>query len=349
MKKKKISRVSAADIAQAAGVSKSTVGYVLRNQAGPSRETRERVQKVAQKLGYVPDARIASWMARVRGAKSKEFLPIAWLNTNVERDAWHKYSFLSPLLEGARERCEQLGYRLEEIWALQPGMTMKRTAAILYQRGIEGVIVTPRATHVRLNWNNLAGVALGAELLAPQLHRVGPDVTFNLLLTLKLVKRFGYQRIGICLTDVFDRATHRVVSAMAYHFAATAPASKAVAPLFYSSMGDERAIAERQFRAWLGQHKPDVIVGHDFRLVRWVEAAGYAVPQKMGIVHLALDDDVLDWSGIYSNRRQMGRTAAELVISLVQNRQFGAPKVAMETTVRGCWRQGRTLLIPKPK
>jgi LacI family transcriptional regulator len=349
MNKGKISRVSAGDIAKAAGVSKSTVGYVLRNQAGPSPETRERVRKVAQKLGYVPDARIASWMVRVRGAKSKDLLPIAWLNTNVERDAWQKYAFLSPYLEGARERCEELGYRLEEIWAQQPGMTMKRTATILYQRGIEGVIVTPQATHVRLNWNHLAGVTLGADLLAPQLHRVGPDVVFNLLLALKLLKRFGYRRIGICLSDAFDRVTHRVVSAMAHHFAATAPASKAATPLFYNSIGDERGVAEKQFQDWLGTQEPDVIVGHDSRLVRWVEKAGFVVPREIGVVHLALDDDVLDWAGIHSNRRQMGRTAAELVISLVQNRQFGVPKVALETIVRGSWHHGRTLLTPASK
>jgi hypothetical protein len=45
-------------------------------------------------------------------------------------------------LQGARERCRQLGYRLEEIWANEPDMTMRRLSQILYQRSIEGVVVT---------------------------------------------------------------------------------------------------------------------------------------------------------------------------------------------------------------
>ena len=85
------------DIAKAAGVSKATACYVLRNQPGPSKETRELVFQIARQLGYAPDARMASWMATVRDAKSKELLPIAWLNTTPEKDGWTRLvNFISP-------------------------------------------------------------------------------------------------------------------------------------------------------------------------------------------------------------------------------------------------------------
>ena len=85
-------------------------------------------------------------------------------------------------------------------------MTMKRVSQILYQRGIEGAIVTHPARHLRLNWNHLAAVSLEGALLAPRLHRVMSDMFFNLLLALKMVKRSGYRRIGICVDQSsFDR------------------------------------------------------------------------------------------------------------------------------------------------
>ncbi len=162
MKKKKSSRVSIRDVARAAGISKSTASYALRNHPGINKATRERVLRIAKRIGYIPDARIASWMASVRDAKSKDLLPIAWLNTHSmedEEDVWRRHKFLSPWLEGARDRCRQLGYRLDEIWTHQPGMTMRRVSQILYQRGIEGVIVTFPARHIHLQWDRLACAA----------------------------------------------------------------------------------------------------------------------------------------------------------------------------------------------
>ncbi|WP_158715634.1 LacI family DNA-binding transcriptional regulator, partial [Streptomyces sp. NRRL S-481] len=45
-----------ADVAEKAGVSRALVSIVFRNQAGASRETRERVLRVADEIGYRPDS-----------------------------------------------------------------------------------------------------------------------------------------------------------------------------------------------------------------------------------------------------------------------------------------------------
>jgi hypothetical protein len=73
------------------------------------------------------------------------------------------------------------------------------------------------------------------------------------------------------------------------------------------------------------------------------------VPQDVGIVHIATDDDVADWAGISSHRKRIGAAAVEWVISLLQSRQFGVPETALSTIVRGTWHEGWTLLTPKPK
>ena len=346
MKKKISSSASLGDVARAAGISTVAVCYAMRNQPGVSKATRERVLRIAKRLGYAPDARIASWMTRMREAKSKDLLPIAWLNSKPDKDDWNKTKYLSPYIQGARERALELGYRIEEIWARQAGMTMSRISQILSQRGIEGVVVSQPARHVRLDWTHLAGVSIDGSLIAPGLHRVMSDNAFNLLLALKSVKRLGYRRIGICLSEQVDSFSHHACRSTACYFHLTTAKSERVAPLFYAIQGPQ---IEKQVISWLRRCQPDVVVGLDNHLVEWVEAAGYRVPEKMGVVHLALDDDVIDWAGIYSNKREIGATAVEGVVSLLQNHRFGLPKIAFNTLVRGSWQSGRTLLSPRGK
>jgi len=97
-------------IAAAAGVTRAAVSYALRNKPGVSKVTRARILKIAKQMGYSPDARIASWMLRVRESKSRELLPIAWLNHDRDdKDAWRNAPFLSPYFEGATERADELG------------------------------------------------------------------------------------------------------------------------------------------------------------------------------------------------------------------------------------------------
>jgi LacI family transcriptional regulator len=349
--KKKPTKPSVGNIARLAGVSTPAASFALNNQPGVSPETRKKILRIAKKLGYSPDARVGSWMAQVRDAKSKSPLPIAWLNTGWQKDAWHRYSFQAPYLEGAQERALELGYKVEEIWCHEPGMTMKRLSNILYQRGIEGVIVTHPARHMRINWDHLASVALGNSLLAPQLHRVTADFTHNFQLALKSLKRLGFRRIGVCLTQEIDNySNHGIGAAARDHYFGVASSDRVplffYGPFFYDKLASYDDEKKAETIAWIKRHRPQVIIGYDGRLKEWAEEAGLRVPKDISIVHLALDDDVLTWGGIHSHRRETGATAVEWVVSLMRNRQFGVPKAPLNILIQGTWQSGVTLEPP---
>lgn len=350
--KKETDKVSLRAIAERAGVSLAATSFALQNRPGVSPATRERILCVAKELGYKPDARIGSWMARVRDAKDKDLLPIAWLNTSEERDAWQRFPFMSPHLDGARERGLELGYKIEEIWCREPGMTMQRLSKILYQRGIEGAIVPFPVRHFRLDWDHLACVTIGDTLLAPRLHRITADITFNLLLALKSLRRIGYRRVGICLARSVDTAANYSIRTMAHDLCASAAKNERVPPLFHPpawEKGGSHKDKEGEMVKWLKRYRPEVIVGYNNHLEPWVKAAGYRVPEDVGIIHLAVDDDVLDWAGIHSRRHKMGQTAVEWLVSLIRNRQFGVPETPLNILIRGSWQSGRTLrtLLPR--
>ena len=341
--KKNANKASVRTIAQATGVSPMAVSFALHNKPGVGPDTRARILRAARELGYVPNARLSGLMAEMRNTTSQDLLPIAWLNTSHDKDAWHRYRFQTPYLEGAGARALELGYKLEEIWCHEPGMTMRRLSRILYQRGIEGVIVTHPGRHLRIDWDRLASVALGSSLLVPKLHRIAQDINFNLHLALKSLRRLGYRRIGICLSQDVDSASHYTTRATANELYLRASSTERVPPLFHPPWWTEGHDKESKTVAWLRSHKPDVIIGHDNRIEQWVKRAGFQVPEDVGVVHLAVDDDVLDWAGIHSARREIGVTALEQLVALMRNHQYGVPKTPLNILIRGTWQTGRTI------
>ncbi|MCE0484831.1 MAG: LacI family transcriptional regulator [Methylacidiphilales bacterium] len=343
----KPNKISLGDIARIAGISTTSAGCALRNLPGVSEKTRRQVLQIAERLGYFPDPRLSTRMAGIRQTINKDLLPVVWLNSEREKDAWKQHSYLAPYREGAQKCLQTLGYRIEEIWTRTPGFTMRRLAQTINYQRISGVFITGPCKHIRLKWDELAAVSIGEGLMAPPLHRVATDIVFNFGLALKMVKRFGYRRIGVSLTEEADRFSRHGIRFMISYFNQTLPKSRRVEPLFMGHVGPYED--ERLFPAWIKKERPDVIIGANNLLVQWVKKAGFSVPREVGIVHIATDDDVIDWAGVYANKREVGRVAAEKLVSLMEHRQYGIPEVASTTFVPGIWRPGSTLLAPKLK
>jgi len=339
--------VSLSQIAKLAGVSRMTVSYALRNKPEVSSETQQRIVEIAKSLGYIPDARMTAAMTAVRNSKHKEAIPIAWINTDSRRDMW-KLPYMRPYMEGAAEKCASLGYRLEEFWVKEPGMTMRRMSQILYQRGIQGVIVAPPDSihlgHIRLNWANFASASFDKAIIAPRLYSISSDCYYNMALALKVLRRHGYLRIGVCLPHLVMRRSSHLNLAAIEHFQSKIPKTERIPPIIHRYKSD----AGEEFMKWLIRYQPDVVVGQHSRMIEWIESTGAKVPKDIGVIHMALEDDCADWAGIWSNRREIGATTAETVISQLEHNQFGLPSIPREILIRGSWRYGKTLLCPRP-
>jgi len=349
LKKRAPKIVSLGDIAEAVGVSRMAVSLALRNKPKVNAQTRKLIVETAKRLGYAPDPRLAARMSLVRNTKKRERLPIAWLDLNEVPGEWRSISYLAPYFTGARERCEELGYELQEFWVREPGMNAKRISQILFHRGIQGAIVAPPSTkidlaHIQLNWQSMACVSFGKGIAAPRLPQVTHDYYYNIMLVLKILRRFRYRRIGVVLQRQANRRSAHALQAAAGYFQSVFP-NCLTPPCQFDTVD----VSRDALITWIQKYRPDVIVGQDFRLVDWAQAAGFQVPEEIGVVHLGLDDDCLDWAGIFSRKRDIGEATANTVISLLQNNQFGLPKTVVDTVVPGFWQMGRTLLVPKPK
>jgi LacI family transcriptional regulator len=341
--------VSLADIAKKAGVARMTVSRVLRNQPGHVGETtRARIRKMATQLGWRPDARIHTVLAQVRASKTRVPVPIAWLNAAPRNnEVWISGKAVAPYFEGARARCEETGYRLvNEFWLRAPGMTGRRMSQILVARGIQGIIVTPCDTIFHMGglaWEKFAAVSFDKSLVAPRLHQASQDYHYNTLLALKHLRREGFRRIGVFLSQWPDtRSRHACHSAVMYFHSQVPEAERVPVSMLRRSFDPGP-----EFGAWLREHRPDVVVGQHSDLVKWVEAEGFRVPDDIGVAHMAIDDDCADWTGVWSCKREIGAAAAELLIAQLHTNAFGVPRTSHDLLVRGRWHRGWTTKYPK--
>ena len=98
--------ITSHDIAKAAGVSRTTVSYVLSNRLGVSisEKTRRRVLATARRLGYVPNS--AAAMLVTGRSKSIRLGSVApRIDLGVD-------GFIPIMLSGLNEVCSERGYRL---------------------------------------------------------------------------------------------------------------------------------------------------------------------------------------------------------------------------------------------
>lgn len=229
-------------------------------------------------------------------------------------------------------------------------MTTARLSKILFHRGIRGVIISPPHDglglgHVRLDWDNFACASFEEKVLnAPTIPRVAQDWFYNMMLALKMLRRYGYSRIGVHLEGQAERRSSHMARAAVHYFQKRIPLAERVPVKINRLPG----IDLKEFSGWVHRVKPDVIIGQHGELVSAVERSGYRVPEQIGVVHLALEDDCKDWAGVWACKREIGEMAADAVIGKLQKHDYGLPLIRSDTLIPGRWHKGRTLLLPKP-
>lgn len=130
-----IKRVTAQDVATAAGVSPTTVSFVLNNVEGMriSKETRDRVLEAAKSLNYHPDS---SAQKMARGKTSVIGLV---LRQNPEKA--YADLFLPDVMHGISSVARENGYQLLFI-PLPPEEKDKTYSKLINERHVDGLIVS---------------------------------------------------------------------------------------------------------------------------------------------------------------------------------------------------------------
>ncbi len=327
-------------IADAAGVSRSTVSRSLKNHPRIGVKTARRIQKLADDMGYRRDAYLTDLMVRLRKRKHVTERPV------MAMLFWQHYSIRpkdSSVTVGLWHRAQECGYH-PETFNLTEFQDKKRISQILYSRGIRGVILCPAQYPVPLPdlpWEHFSVVAIGNSILSRHLHRCANNHFERMLVCLGRLRELGYRRIGAVLTSAIDRRTHGFYRASYLLEQETRQGERgeALVPLLHAN--GRQVADEKLFYRWLDKWKPEAIIcGSTVDFVHeCLKKRGIRVPDDIGLADMNHPSEA-GYSGVQQNAFEVGVAAVDLLITLMQANETGLPKIPRNIFVDGTWIDG---------
>jgi LacI family transcriptional regulator len=334
-------RVSLRDIAAEAHVSHTTVSLALRNDPRILPETRRRIAKLAETLGYQRNAVIGDLMAHLRTIRMRSsHSTLGFVTAWPTRDGWRQAANHRRFFVGAQTRASALGYTLDEFWLLEKGMTPARMTGILRARGIKGLVVhsLPEPNgRLDLRWQHFASVAKGLTVASPRAHRVVSSHYDDMQLVVSKLKHKGYRRFGLVLSRSHDLRVGRAWLASYSLYGAETDPKFRIPALLYPKPDPV------VFQKWLKRHRPEAIIFADPIVSRWISQLGMTAPRDIGLVNLDWSSEHAPMSGIDSDPESLGAAAIDLLVGQLHAHEYGVPRREKVVEVMGRWVAGRTL------
>lgn len=338
---KDLRRPTVRQIAELAGVSATAVSLALRNHSSISEPTRKRIQAIAERLHYQPDPMLTRLAAYRHGLQAGMCpLRVAYLINWRSYEDWRKEHCETRFFTGARQRAEQLGYKLEEVWAREPNLSVRRLASILNTRNYDGLLVSdtpePRG-HLALDWSKLCAVKIGHSLVYPRLACVENNQYRIMQLAIRTLRRKGYRRIGLAIRGSTDEAVNHMYSA-SYLIETSRPRLFDRVPPLLSKRWNEET-----FRKWFLRHRPQVVLSLHLNVLQWLMNLQLSVPGDVGFVDLDCADRSGKRAGIYQFHERVGAVALDILVQLMHRNERGIPEVPQLTLLEGVWTDGATV------
>lgn len=331
-------------LAAEARVSVTTMSFALRGSTEVSVATRERLQRLALARGYQSNPLASALFSQVRTRKSQgDHHVIAYLNTWWPKRAWETCNTKTGQFRGAAKRAAELGFRLENFWLREPGMTPMRLAQILKARGIRGVLIGPlqnQGESINLPWEDFALATIGYSLHAPAVSRACHAHFRGMYRAMDELIARGYRRIGYVTSKDFEERVNSLWGA-AYRFNQQRLAAKnRIEPLVFAGEAESRVL-----QRWLSAARPDAIVNALPGVFEFMTELDWSAPGDVGFVHLDLPTHLKESnvSGIDQLWEIVGSGALELVASQLYTNTCGMPNHPVTHLVEGVWFEGRTL------
>lgn len=329
-------------IANATGVARSTVSKALRNDPTIPPETCRRIQAQAAKLGYKPSPAISALMSQLRRTRSrKHYEPVAFVTAFPTADAWKSMIQFKAYFDGAAQRCDELGFRLEKFWLGDVNWHGGRLSQILSTRAIRGILLAPMPdteTTIELAWNKFCPVAFGYGLKSVPCHRVTNDQYRTLLRLYSRLDHLGHRRIGLMYPKISDQNVVNNLYAATSVYQSYLPAARRIPPLMSDTPTREECMD------WIRRRKPDAIVVNHPEALKWLKEDGLTVPGDIGVAYFSGRDIRAErLAGMDQNPRHIGMTAIDLVAEQLYENRTGIPRFQKVVLVEGEWCDGKTV------
>jgi DNA-binding LacI/PurR family transcriptional regulator len=329
-------------LAKQLGLSRTTVSEALRGLPRIQEKTAKRVRDAAHTAGYHPNPLASAVMSQIRRSRTQSFRGgLAAVNIDETDRPSYALRYHDALIDGARTRAADLGYKLQVFLVGQEGVTVERLDSILQSRGIQGVLLLPawqQPDLSRLDWSRYAGVYMDYMIERPELHAIASDHFRSLMGALQRLGSLGYRRPGVFLHRHHDeRLQHRWEGAFLAYQRNHGDVGK-IPPLVMDEFD------RTQFLKWFKHHKPDVVLGHWTEAIDWITECGEKVPETVGFFSLNVTTESRPCAGLDLRPQLLGARSTELLIAQLQRNERGIPAPASLTMIPALWRDGPTLI-----
>lgn len=352
------------DIATSLGLSKTSVSVAIRGRPGVSDELRAKIRAEAERLGYRPDPLAQELMARIRAKRTRRSAEsIAFINTFQEDPTLlHRIESFRIMFEGAVQQGARYGYKVVELRAGDRGMTPARLDQVLKTRGIRGVLVGPRwfdEPEIELDWSAYSCVLVGETTYGAGIYRVCNNHAHTTELALTQLAKLGYRRIGLELTESYERVRHfdflagveparRIAGSSAEFFVRIVPVRRS--PEILNLPPADRTPA---FHKWVIEHYgPDIQQWILQERLDAVVTLGGIEPQSLRAFRTyhgrplgfaSLDCGISPaCSGIDQHAAEIGEAAIDLLRGLLLSGERGVVPHPRTLLIEGAWIDGET-------
>jgi LacI family transcriptional regulator len=350
-------RVTLSDVAKEADVHVTTVSLALRNHPRLPETTRQRIQQLAQKMGYTPDPFLRALIAYRGQRMTRRNTPkLAYVTNWQTRWGWKSVPAHLRFFAGAEAKARELGYELEHFWLHEDGFTQKTMGRILYTRGINGLIIASHSREMgdelQLEWKNFSAVKIDYFPHQPLLHNVTNNQCSIIRLAMRRVLAAGYKRIGFVVHRGWDHAVdHNWTAGFLCEQQHLRQTNRVPAHIFPEYEPVDRWFNEtnasvladiKPFEKWLNKYQPDVVISKAAYVYPLFEKLGLKIPRDLSFVNLFLDETDGSMAGVHQNHEIVGAVAIEILAGQLQHNKFGLPEVPTTTFVEGNWFDGAT-------
>lgn len=328
-------RVLMKDVAKVAGVHQTTVSLALRNHPSLPESTRKRIQNLAEEMGYRPDPALSALVAYRQATKNQPSEQvIAWIINVRDPERVRTLHFHRQLMEGAKERAADLGYKLDTFWFGTEYKDSKSLNRVLQARGIQGLILGAFDYYNEpfdLDWNLFSAVKIN-----PLPKQLSYDTVFcNQIdavgMAINELKRLGVKRVGLAVSE-FEEVHKQFTFAAGYYANRRAIEPEDwIQPYYFQHGPDYSEDVTEGTLAWARENKIEALVSN-WNCMEDVVRQLIEEGQDCRFVPLDANEQTIRYGGINQDHRENGRRAIDMLVGQIKTFRRG-PETSPCTTL----------------
>ena len=339
--------VTIAILAKELGLGKATVSLALRDDPRIRKQTREQVQRHAEKRGYSANPMVAHVMSQLRSARVSPYrATVALINTAPQETTIRSNVTYRTIAEGFRVRASDLGYVAEDFWIgdeiFADAEKLKR---VFYTRKIEGMAfigmaekaLLPEPVHELLSRSVFVG--LGVRLTKPLVHCCANNQYNTALVATQKFLGLGFSRVGLVMSRQIDRQIDgRFTMGFRRALEEAGWRPENAAAMVWNFQANDAV----GFSRWVEEVKPDALLCTHTEIQPWLKSLA-AGGRPIAAAHLDWYPYMEGWAGMNQHNDLVGAFGADLLTAHLARRDLGLPEAVKTMLVESEWVEGKSL------